>query len=201
MALISRAACRECNQTWMRGFEDTVAPLLLPIAEDQPAVWDSIDDKTTVARWAFKTALMSTRTNKPQYWTVPDGDFRYLYEHRKPPLSATILLGRYVYSSTEDSYAAWHGSSWTDIGGDGGDRFQGYRITFSIGHAIFQVWGGIGTNDDPKIIMPNFADGEKPITDAFRHLWPPLNDPHEWPPTGARFTTSGLEMLERAWSS
>jgi hypothetical protein len=196
MALYSRAACRECNETWMSDFENTAKPLLIPLLHDRPTRWDSRLEKTLVARWAYKTALISTRTNRPQYWTVPTEDFRYLYEHRKPPLSVTILLGRYIEAPGEVFRPAWHGSSWFEGKIDSGLEFHGYRVTFSVGHAIFQVWGRFGTDSDPQVAIPEFINEGVPIEDVLRRLWPPANEPHEWPPRGGQFTTSGLERLE-----
>jgi hypothetical protein len=139
---------------------------------------------------------MSSRTSKPQFWIVPDEDFRYLYEHREPPLSITILLGRYIDAPGEVFRPAWHGSSRFEGNLANGMEFDGYRITFSVGHAVFQIWGRFGTDSDPHIAIPEFVNEGTPIEDVLRRLWPPANEPHEWPPQGGQFTTSGLDNLE-----
>jgi hypothetical protein len=40
------------------------------------------------------------------------------------------------------------------------------------------------------------GEAEAQVPDAFRQLWPLTLASHEWPPLGANFDTSGLDLLE-----
>ena len=196
LGLTSRAACRRCNNEWMSGFETTVRPLLTSAIRGNPTRWVSPDDQRIVARWAFKTALMSDRTNRPKYWTAPNEHFEYLFQHREPPDSVTIHLTRYVPSAGESDFLAWVGSSWAFLGRHGWPKYKAYRITFNVGQAVFQVFGHMAPYNEvltfePRILLP---DGT-PRTDLFRRIWPRVPGPHEWPPTGGHFDTSGLHLL------
>lgn len=196
LGLTSRAACEFCNTRWMSDFEESAKPLLAPIIQDQPTRWHSIQDRIVVARWAFKTALMTDRSGKPKHYTAPDDDFEYLFAHRKPPPSVAILLGRYIPDAGEEFRVAWNGSSWSSATSPGGEEVKGYRITFSVGHAIFQTFGYLTPNRYAPVYPPFLLVSGKPLRDALRPLWPLLPAAHEWPPRGAHFATSGLDLLE-----
>lgn len=73
------AACETCNNTWMSRSEQRVRPLLTPPIQNRPVLWTSEDDKTAVAAWATKTALMLDRSVVPSRRTVPDKEFVHLF--------------------------------------------------------------------------------------------------------------------------
>jgi hypothetical protein len=196
--LTSRAPCKRCNNTWMSVFEQTAKPLLIPVIKDTPTVWASDAEQRLVARWAFKTALMIDRANRPHQHTVPEEVFRYLFSYHKPPPSTTILLARYKPEPGEDFFLAWAGSSWMAAHRPDGEDLKGYRITFSVGHAIFQIYGHLPVDTDDLVYEREIALGDRPIEDAMRPLWPLRFAPHAWPPRGAKFATSGLELLEQS---
>jgi hypothetical protein len=102
------------------------------------------DEQLAVSRWAFKTALMIDRTNRPERRTVPDDHFRYLFEHRKPPPAATINLARYLPETGEVPFAAWMITSWASAKGRD-EGIAGYKISFTVGHAIFQTYAQVHT--------------------------------------------------------
>jgi hypothetical protein len=181
----------------MSQFEQTVKPLLIPAIQNEPTTWASTEDRTTVARWAFKTALMLDRSRRPEWQNVPDKDFEYLFKHQEPPPSVSILLGWYVPNPGETFFVASDGNAFFE--GQqlpSGDGFEGYRITFTVGHVIFQTYGWIDRDRDDHRFERLVWLGDKPIQDAFRRLWPLEPEPHVWPPRGAKFATSGLRLLE-----
>lgn len=197
LGLTSRVACKTCNNEWMSQFEQTVKPLLTPAIQNTPTTWASVSDRTTVARWAFKTALMIDRSSRPDLWTTPDKDFRYLFTHQEPPPSVFIFLCHYAPKPSEEVFPAWAGNAWTS--GQKlptGEVFDGYRITFSVGHAIFRVYGYADRDREGFVLLPSLTVDDKPVEDAYRQLWPLKPEPHEWPPRGANFATSGLQILE-----
>jgi hypothetical protein len=194
LGVTTRAACQTCNNGWMSQFEQTAKPLLIPIIRDQPAMWDG-DEQLAVARWAFKTALMIDRTNQPERRTVPEAHFRYLFEHRKPPPAATIALARYLPQKGEVPFAAWMNTSWAAAQGKS-EEIEGYKITVSVGHAIFQVYAHAHTEREGLIFESVIHRNDQPVADAFRRLWPASPAAaFEWPPQGAHFSTSGFAFL------
>lgn len=195
LRLTSRAACERCNNEWMSQFEQTVGPLLTPIFRGQSVSWSAESDKLRIARWIFKTALMIDRSHKPRYWTAPENHFGYLYKHRKPPPSATINLGLYVPAPDERPWAAWTSSAWASIKSRSGAELNGYRVTFSVGHAIFETYAHSDIERGDLIFDRGMTFGGKPVSDAFRRLWPMTPDPHAWPPLGMPFTNEGLAFL------
>lgn len=182
----------------MSDFEQTVKPLLTPAIRGEPVKWATAAEQKIVARWAFKTALMVDRSQRPSEWTAPDRHFKYLYEHREPPASSSIFLAHYAPQPGEVFYAAWAGTAWTAAGGDfsSRDKIHGFRVTFSVGHAIFRTYGHSRDDEDGFVMTPFLALGDQLIEDTYRQLWPLQPRPHEWPPQGANFATSALVLLE-----
>jgi hypothetical protein len=195
LRLTSRAACAKCNSEWMSQFEETAAPLLTPMFRGQAVTLQTEAEKIRVARWIFKTALMVDRAHKPTNWTVPETHFRYVYEHHKPPPSATITLGLYVPAPTDRPWAASTNTAWASAQGTSGPKLDGYRVTFSVGHAIFETYAHVDPERDNLIFDRRITIGGNPAPDALRRLWPTEPTPHEWPPLGLPFTNAGLEFL------
>jgi hypothetical protein len=154
------------------------------------------DDKKRLARWAFKTALMADRTAKPRFHTAPDSHFRYLFHHQEPPPSAAILFSRYIPEPGEDPFAAWKGTSWVTLRDSGGRKHDGYRISFTVGQLLCQVYGHVDPDDGGFMIgWEEYVNGSF-IPDSFRQLWPLRNGHYEWPPTGGHFSNAGLKLLQ-----
>lgn len=196
LGVTTRAACRKCNNEWMSQFEQSVQLYLEPIVRNEPTQLRSKNEQTILARWVYKTALMYDRSNKPTEWAVAEEHFRYLFQHRQPPPSVTILAGRYVPQPGEEPFAAWAGASWFNAHAASGEEFKGYRVTFSIGHAIFQVFGHV-TPDNARLVPQQVLviDGRE-FPNALQQLWPLTGKPHDWPPPDVVFNTAGLKLLE-----
>lgn len=200
IAVLTRAACERCNNTWMSQFEEAVKPILSPMFLGNPARWTRRAVQVEVARWAFKTALMFDRSSASPDVSPPE-HCTYLYREHVPPPSATISLGRYVPAPGEEPISVGAGAA--RLAGDDGRvpaDLGAYRITFSVGHAIFQVYGYRGIEKREYELERSLTlvrDGvETPVVDAFRQLWPLALQPYDWPPRGAQFDTSGLRLLE-----
>lgn len=196
LRVTTRAACRVCNNGWMSQLEQAVQPLLTPMIRMEPTHVASDHDKATLARWVFKTALMFDRSPKPHLWTVPAEHFRYLFQHRELPPSVTILVGCYLPQQGEEPFAAWGVPSWLDQLRSRGPILDGYRVTFSIGHAIFQTFGAITLDGQDVVFETGLTRERKPIPDALPRLWPMKAEAFHWPPpSGFTFTNSGLQLL------
>jgi hypothetical protein len=194
LGVTSRAACATCNTTWMSQSEQAVRPLLTPAIQDRAATWSTEAEQTTVAAWAMKTALMLDRSVIPSRRTVPDKDFSYLFEHRKPPPTLFVQLGRYLPSEGETSFAVWTNTAWSTAQRASGETFEGYSISFTVGHVLFII-GAYDIEDHFHFERTVTVAGKR--IDALRQLWPLTPGPYTWPPRDAHFNTSGLDVLRR----
>lgn len=196
LGVTTRAPCRKCNNEWMSQFEQSVEPVLTPMIRNEPTRLATEKEQTILARWVYKTALTYDRSSEPRKWTVPEEHFTYLFQHGEPPPSVTILVARYVPEPGEEPFAAWAAASWTTARSANGSEFKGYRITFSVGHAIFQTHGFV-VPDDARLAPQQVLviDGRE-FPDALRELWPLTGQPHEWPPPDVIFNTAGLKLLD-----
>ncbi len=119
-----------------------------------------------------------------------------LFTRQEPPPSVTILLGHYVPIRGEEFFAFWGGTVKNNrVKFSDGREIDSYGIAFSVGHAIFQTYGQIGTDFQEFIWEGPALGGGPPLEDAWRRLWPLDSKPHEWPPRGTRFSSTGLELL------
>jgi hypothetical protein len=200
IAVTTRAACEPCNNAWMSRLEEAVKPILTPMITGNPARWTRAADQIVIARWAFKTGLMFDRSSRPPDVSPPE-HCAYLYREGVPPSSVTITLGRYAPTPGEEAVSVGVGAARLAVDDARLPADLGaYRIMFSVGHVIFQVYGYRGTDTRDYEVERSLTierDGvETPVADAFRQLWPLTLQPFEWPPRGAQFDTSGLRLLE-----
>jgi hypothetical protein len=118
---------------------------------------------------------MIDRTNRPERRTVPDDHFRYLFEHRKPPPAATITLARYLPETGEVPFAAWMNTLWASAKGRD-EEIAGYKISFIVGHAIFQTYAQVHTEREGLVFESVLNLEDQPIDDAFRWCGLPRPD-------------------------
>jgi hypothetical protein len=202
VGVTTRAACRKCNNEWMSRFEDAAKPLISPLIRDEPVRWASAAIQAEVARWAFKTALMFDRSSVPPDVSPPE-HCTHLFRTRVPPPSVQIYLGLYRPRANETEFITVGAGAATVGRGDPGvpADLNGYRVTFNIGHVIFQIYGYAGTSkrdyEFARQLSVEGIDGQDiVIEDGFRQLWPLSLAPYEWPPRGGQFGTAELRMLE-----
>lgn len=191
----NRATCTACNGGWMSRSETKATTLLPPMIRGEPIQWDSAQ-QARVARWAFKTALMLDRSSLASQ-VAPRRHFRFLFDEQSPPESVTIYLARYFPGPGEDHLGVI-GSSYRPTGVNRHLYPDPYQITFSIGQAVFQVFGHSGTAPveirragqlDSGLIVP--------LGGTFRQLWPFRSEDFAWPPTGGHLNTPSLQALAR----
>jgi hypothetical protein len=197
LRLTSRAPCRACNNTWMNLMEEAARPFLTPVLLDTPTRWTTLAQQRAVAQWAFKTALMIDRSGRPERQNAPAEHFKRFFDTKLPPPGARIDLARYAPDPGEEYLAAFADLSWYGLGGAPRRReTKGYRITFSVGHVIFQVFGSMAS-DLPSQAIRRTVWGEPGVIleDVFRQLWPLTFEVHEWPPSGPPFSTASLDVL------
>jgi hypothetical protein len=91
----SKAVCRECNNTWMSGWEGRVkAPLTSMVKDENLEVGAS--DRLALGTWAAMKCILLTHANRPDPDPIGvDEAARRFFGHKESaPPSATVLVGR-----------------------------------------------------------------------------------------------------------
>jgi len=112
------------------------------VIRGEAVLWDAAQ-QARVARWTFKTALMLDRSSLASR-VAPLRHFRYLFTHQSPPESVTGYLARH-YPGIGEDHVGVIGSSYRPSNVNPRLYPDPYQITFSIGQAVFQVFGHSGT--------------------------------------------------------
>jgi hypothetical protein len=184
MGLITRAACRLCNNGWMSVSEKKAKPLLAPVMQGRSATW-STTDRETVARWAFKTALMIDRsTAHVRHRVVPADHFHHLYKQQVPPQGAAVDLLHYEPTDATDLSTSLSGSERMHSNGNA----IGYRVTFNVASLVFVV---AAVNDGTQILLP-------PTDGTAERLWPLQRFTFTWPPPVGIDTTALRALVPAA---
>lgn len=170
LRVTNRAVCRACNNGWMSRVEQAAKPLLTPIFRDESTVLTKASEIVLVSAWAFKTALMYERAHRAP-WHTPDEHFSYVYERGAPPPNASVAIGRYRPQPGQVPHIAWAERARVGPMTVDGETFAGYRVTFSIAHAIFQVYGHPSSTDF-KLERGGYPDGSDDPVPLFRSIWP-----------------------------
>lgn len=180
MAVTNRAVCKPCNEGWMSDLETAVRPLIFDAIQGRLATFAAATDRITVAAWAFKTALMLDCCWPDR--NVPEKHYRYLYRRRIPPPNVYVSVAAYFPMEGEEIRTAWGNRSvWKAK--PPLEKFDGYRITFSVGNIVFQAFGHPGTEhlEPEREVRVN----GKAVTDFRRVVWPIPSEPVGWPPSRA----------------
>lgn len=190
----SRSACTRCNEGWMSRAEQEAMPLLAQIIRGKPARWGQPDQRK-VARWVMKTALMLDRSSVASR-VAPAEHFSFVYEKQAPPASAVVYLAKYF--PVGEAQIGVLASSFRPTGVDPRLYPNPYQITFSVGQAIFQVFGHSGTAP-LEIRRARYRQSRLivPVVDQFRQLWPVNQLFYEWPPQCGHLGTHNLQVLAR----
>ncbi len=189
--VISLAACRQCNNTWMSRLESAAKPLISAALFGETQTWD-VDEQLTVATWAFKTALMLDRSNQAG-WKVPNDHFEFLYTERCPPDSSQIAIARYRPDTGQEERAVSAG-----ITKGPPSHEDGYRICFSVGQLVFSVHGyrgsGAGFNVQEYVGLPSGL--VVAFWNTLQTLWPRAARTLSWPhPKGLALNNDSLDLL------
>jgi len=166
-----KRVCKKCNETWMAGIEDEAIPILTPlILADETPIHFSTADQTTVARWAYKTALMASFVEKGMRHSAYSDFFK---TQMPPPHSAIIIA---AHSGTPFLMLAPRQGTfllkWRHLGRSGELKGDFNVITLSIYRLVFQV---ILYDGDALPFM------SIPRIEGTSVLWP-IRDPVSWPP-------------------
>jgi hypothetical protein len=165
--------CADCNHGWMSDLEVAVEPILRPMLVPQGKVVLRESDQAVLARWITKTAMVFQHTTPRR--PIPPNQFRYLFDHRRPPPSCQLWVG---IRSAEDGVVL-SGLQTARIKvptSEGQGVFhRGYLVTLGIAGFVGQLLG----NDLPRFDFDWGHQGE--FAAAVEPIWPVI-EPIEWPP-------------------
>jgi hypothetical protein len=186
ISITNRATCEDCNSGWMSRMEQDVEPLIAPAIQGQPVTWESDEEQTIVAAWAFKTALMLDASHAEPY--VPADHYRYLYEHRQPPPLTTIRVGKLAFLPERGQLeaASMQRTRLEMKGEQTGTTVTGYRMVFSVGFLAFRLFG----YDDEQEVTEElgtitYSGVDVVERDFLPQLWPLAGAPFVFPPKAA----------------
>ena len=201
-----RVVCEKCNSGWMSKLERSVSPKLGPMIRDERATRLTPRTQAAIATWTVKTAFMLEHLY-PSPHTVPESENHRFYTIQQPPNGYRVWLARRRFltdsagrellvaaeseaigriSGAENEAVARQTVDWFSQPGN-----AMFRITFTIGHVVFQVFG----HNAPigfRIAMP-------PIRVVDR-IWP-IQDRVTWPPPIPVENIGGYIALHKAFQT
>lgn len=161
-----RAVCKDCNNGWMKRWEDAAAPLIEPMIKGQPAQL-TVDQQLAVATWAaMKAAVFEYAWSEDTALTAADRDV--IRTQDRPPASVQVRLAAIELD----------GSPLRARGVGYVDNRTGEKIiclTLVIGCLVVQVFGGPGAGTH------GLQTSSMPRTDRIR-IFPPATNTVQWPP-------------------
>ena len=196
--------CRRCNNGWMSKLEAGVKPFLGPMIQRGEPTFLSSSRRLTLARWAVKTGFMLEQLH-PVERVVPDGEYRRFYAAKAPPRGYVVWLAhRTAYIDHTNrvllvgsrNQRIDHTNTARELAGEVERLFaQGhvhFRITFTIGRAVFQVYG----HNFPGSFQFTLPPAVQRVT---QWIWIGDGDV-VWPPPASVETIGGYSVLHDAFN-
>lgn len=168
-----RQVCRECNQTWMSDMEASTKDLLEPLLLGSRTRLLSIPEQKRIATWVYKTAIMLALAHPKEDHFVPPADYRFFYEHRRPPNGTFIWLAAVATNIDGQIYSAgFSRPQRLDFTKHGVPvEGHGYRIPFSVLSLVAEV---IRDPHGGKLMKPReFSDIWTRVRPISSGDWPP----------------------------
>ena len=196
--------CARCNNGWMKNLESGTREFLGPMIKSGRPTVLTPQMQLSLATWAVKTAFMfEYRHRAPR--ALADSEYRRLYDAQQPPSGYLVWVahrrslidgseGELLTASFEQSIALFN-----SVPPDVVDRMKAhfaaghnaYCGTFTIGHAVFQVFG----HNFPEQILIETA---RRNVNVVRAIWPP-DGSVTWPPPEPVDGVGGVEALHNAF--
>jgi len=190
-----RIVCQErCNGGWMSNLEQRTKPILGPIITKGWTTPLSPASQATIAFWAVKTALVLDHFYQAVR-VVPDSEYPALYAAQQPLRSHMVWIAR--RNSPGDNLAsslkqqvgeiqipADNPQLEAQVRADIASGKVMYRITFSVGYLVLQVFGQNLTGG------VNITEGTGNVDIAHR-IWPSQGQ-ITWPPAKSIEIVGGL---------
>jgi hypothetical protein len=170
-----RRVCRPCNNGWMSDMERSTMPLLTPMMLGRRTTPLSADEQKQIGIWGYKTGIMLALAYKEDEQWVPPGDYRFFYEHRRPPDGTWIWLATLDVRYGDELRLGWSHPEKLEFHTPDGRRHypDGYRLSFSGVALVFQI-----------VKDPHGAKLDRPK--QFRDFWTRVRpiSKGQWPPAG-----------------
>lgn len=173
--------CKDCNGGWLSDLETRASQLLPPMLKGD-AQQLTIDDQTSLATWAIKTAMM-WQTVPPNERLIALEDHRCLREHRIPPPSFTVRIG--CYDGTALPWSFCVPAILRDNGRPQPDTSDTHRTVLAFGKLVVEIVSPMSTGE--AIVRFPDATGH-----FLLDIWPGTLQPVSWPPP---FYFDDAEML------
>jgi len=181
---ITAPVCVTCNNRWLSVLEKDVQPVLGPLIHGEERTL-APDEQRLLATWAIKTALMlDLGGGRP---LIPTG-FYYDFRLRRCPLPGQVVwLGAY----RDSYYAAWASHQALHVGISTNEPPNAFVSTFTAFRAVFQVVGHF-TRGNMNV------DDRRLLAAALARIWPPREEPIDWPPRKLAFGDDSLAELAQS---
>jgi hypothetical protein len=181
--LKTRHVCRvRCNNGWMSRLEARTSPVMTPLILDQASTLTE-KECAVIARWMFKTAMVSERTSPKENWYFSADERTAMMNGSGIPLLATAWIGRY-----DGRWSPFTGG--VVLGADEKDTPTGVAYTITVGRLAMQLVAVRQIDDRLVVVRSNRG----PWRGALRQVWP-FVEPVNWPPPIGFDDTSGITGL------
>jgi hypothetical protein len=177
-----KIACASCNNGWMSKLENDAKPLLVALfnAGGRSVPLEAAAQRT-LARWAFKTAVVGAYADKTQVDPFPQDHRREFYEKDEPPQQVQVRIGAATIPTilSKGEYVGGYlfepSLATVTLGGES-TSFPFYRVQFRLLTVAFDIIGWV-TADVTLEGGPN-----KKLRPALLQLWPTQHPTIWWPP-------------------
>jgi len=178
---ITAPVCVTCNNRWLSVLEKDVQPVLGPLIYGEERTL-SPDEQRRLATWVVKTALMLDLGGGSPF--IPAG-FYYDFRLRRSPLPGQVVwLGAY----RDSYYAAWASHQALHVGISTSEPLNAFVSTFTAFRAVFQALGHFSRGNMN-------VDDQRLLAAALARIWPPREEPIDWPPRKLAFGDDSLADL------
>jgi hypothetical protein len=196
-----KVVCENCNTGWMADLEAKVKPILTPMLLGQRQEVRAQTQKL-LAFWTVKTALIIDHL-QPKARVVPETEYSALYKSQSPLPTHLVWFGHRTVprDRTGDLLGAARKQpiAHLDVEASMEKRIlqwvsegrKMYRITFSVGNLVVQVFG----HDFPTTLN---IEGPPEQAQLVRRIWP-ITGRFKWPPLRSLDEIGGLDGLHRAF--
>lgn len=199
-----RYFCGSCNNGWMSALESKVAPILGPMVAEEKWTNLRLPAQRLIATWAVKTAFVIHYLH-PRTRRIPHSQYHRFYVEQQPLKSQMVWLGRRDSLLDHTGRPLVAGSRVQEIGTvdrashipeehiarqvAAGERV--YRITFTLGHVVFVVFGHSFSGTIEVGLSPE-------LSRMVVCIWP-LRRRTTWPPPDPIDLIGGLDGLHEVF--
>jgi hypothetical protein len=181
---ITASVCVTCNNRWLSVLERDIQPILGPLIDGKERTLVPHEQRL-LATWAVKTALMlDLGSGTP---LIPTGFYYDLRLRRCPLPGQVVWLGAY----RDSQYAVWASHQPLHVGISTSEPPNAYVSTFTAFRAVFQVVGHLTRGN-------MHVDDRRLLAAALARIWPPRDEPIDWPPQKLAFGDESLAELAQS---